>query len=1641
MPPLSDELLGDRHGEADGWRRAGGPGRPFRPGASSGSGRPGLAGWRQIQVERLFGEAPPAGGEDRGTATDLAAASSAAPAGPPLPGLEPLAASFLEAPLPGARATDGGDPLSIPTLTSGADLWTGTEGVDVVDGLDGADTLVALGGNDTLYGASGNDRIFGGTGNDFIYGGGGDDYAEGGLGSDTLFGGGPGFLADPSDSVVNAVNNVRDSNPSIAALPGGGYVVAWDRGTAVNSSDTRDVRFQRFAADGSKIGGEIVVDTQPQTAGQLKGEVEVVALQGPFAGQFMVVWYSYENPPDGPQDVHSAFMQRFNADGTTASSIVEVNLASGFTASHPDVTALADGSFVVTWQDQFRDTNGGEEGWGIYAQHFLPSGAGFAQVGGSIHVSQTTQDNQALPRSTQLANGDIVVTWNSDGNAGDPGLGVYFRIIRPDQTPPLNTAPALIGGEVRVAGTTAGQQFMDEDGITALAGGGFVVVWEGNGTDSASGEADASGVWFQIFNNLGQRLDAEGNVVLDGAVSTERLLPVVFGGVQSDPVVTALSDGGFFAVWSGPATYLGDSGTSGLIGQRFDALGNRIGDEILINTTLPGEQFHPHVIQLADGTVVVTWEGAGNTGNDNDVYQRAFRFGSDGGNDTLFGGEDADYIVGGLGNDTLYGDLQGDVLFGGNDVDSLYGGNGRDTIFGGEGNDTIEGGAGSDTINGGNGGDFASYLASSSAVAVNLADGLTEVGGDAEGDLLSNIQHLYGSQFDDTLVGLGAGIFSDLQNSLVGLSGNDSIYGLSGPDTLFGGSGIDLLAGGSGADGIDGGAGLFDTADYSASNAAVTVDLSDNLTETGGDAQGDFITNTENLIGSAFADLLIGGAGGQVNALYGGAGNDTLDGRNGGDTLDGGAGNDWVWYSASNNGVAVDLGDGLAESGGHAAGDTLVSVENLLGSNFNDTLTGDAVSNSLVGGLGNDTLTGGNASDFLFGGSGSDTLVDGSSGPGALLDEDGFVGGSGIDAVSYDGAAAGVALSLLAGGGATGVATGDRYSGIENVIGSSFADTLIGDNGVNVIWGGQGNDTLDGGLAGDSLFGGEGDDLLLDGTGAGADLFHGGAGDDTASYQGANAAVAASLLAGIGFTGAAAGDSYTLVENLTGGNSGDTLIGGLAANTLRGLDGDDTLIGSGGGDRIFGGDGDDKVEFFAAAALLQGDGGIDTLYGNDAVNVIDLGAAPFGAPTLSGGELVYSNGLFEVVQMLGGNDTLYGAGNNANSAAPNATIFGNGGDDDITMRASANDSLFGGNADDTLEGATGADLLDGGNGSDAARYVNSHAGVTVDLSDDMAEQGGTAEGDLLTAIENLIGSSFADLLIGDGGVNWIRGMAGDDFLIGRGGADSLFGGSGNDRIQYDAFDVAIIGGSGLDTLLGTAGQDIIQLNQSRWSFDGEFAAIERYDLGDGNDWFLNTDSSAHLEAMLGAGVTVFGGSGRDSISMRGLNATGGIDDYVDGGSANDVIWGGWGNDTLIGGAGDDNLYGGKGNDSLYGGSGFDIFYIGVDEGDDVIFDPAEGDNGLVLFWGQDSTFGGNYDGVDPSEVSIAYGGGNVTITFLNSGSTVSFAAGSVTVLNLWDYGDGNAGNGPMAPGTFERDVWTAGWNGTEFTTFVLSVDG
>ena len=703
---------------------------------------------------------------------------------------------------------------------------------------------------------------------------------------------------------------------------------------------------------------------------------------------------------------------------------------------------------------------------------------------------------------------------------------------------------------------------------------------------------------------------------------------------------------------------------------------------------------------------------------------------------------------------------------------------------------------------------------------------------------------------------------------------DNNLVGNAGDDTLLGGPGNDTLRGGPGRDTLDGHTGS-DTADYSESPAGVDVRLDTN-TASGGGATGDTLISIENLTGSPYRDTLTGDAGDNI-----------LEGGPGADRLEGGLGRDTAAYTTSGDRVEINLSAGSI-TGGDAAGDTFLSVENLTGSGHNDSLTGDAGDNVLAGGAGADVLTGGPGLDtasYL----GSDTPVTvrlhSLSATGGDAEGDVFGATVTVSYVQSDGMAATEPLpdiENLAGSAYDDVLAGDRRDNVLNghagndqlyggpgggddtLSGGSGHDSLFGGLGMDMLIGEAGHDALNGGMGNDVLDGGNGEDTLRGGPGA--DELIGGTGLDTADYSGSDNAVTVRLHSLVAAGGDAEGDTFGTtvsvayrqadgsteteslpdIENLAGSAHNDVLAGDRR---------DNVLIGGAGHDTLYGGPG----------------GGNDTLLGDD------------------------------------GNDTLYG-----------------GLGDDVLTGGTGDDQLRGGAGNDVLQGGTGRNTLDGGTGRDTANFEFAVAGITANLGHP-AESGNLVRQNTLVSIENLTGSNHNDTLIGNAGNNVLAGLNGDDTLRGGPGDDVLRGGPGADVLD---------GGDGMDTADYSRDTSGILHTEGDTLNDIEIIIGSDY-----RDHLFGPETQPH-ESYASTGTFTF----YPSISSDDIT--------IQGGPGNDEIHSNTGNDTLYGGPGDDYIVSTGGDNTLYGGPGDDYLKID-DEGNNTIY-PGTGDNRIHLGEGPDT---------------------------------------------------------------------------------------
>ncbi|WP_139831864.1 MULTISPECIES: calcium-binding protein [unclassified Pseudomonas] len=817
------------------------------------------------------------------------------------------------------------------------------------------------------------------------------------------------------------------------------------------------------------------------------------------------------------------------------------------------------------------------------------------------------------------------------------------------------------------------------------------------------------------------------------------------------------------------------------------------------------------------------------------------------------------------------------VINGTNGADTLTGTSGDDEINGLAGNDLIKGSAGADKIDGGDGNaDTVDYSASSEAVNVNLA-GLASTGGDAQGDILTNIEKVIGSAFNDTFTAPKGGLTFEggagndvyiLDNGGTVIEqaggGDDEVrssfgqiylsanverltytgtgafigWGNASDNIITGGAGNDLLYGGAGADQFIGGAGI-DTVSYGDSTVGVSINLKTGVNS--GIAAGDTYTGIERILGSNGNDTFI--ADSRVFAFDGGAGTaDVVD------------------YSTSAEAIDVDLvvnGTGRAGIGGDAQGDTLTGIEKVIGTAFNDTFNVAGGTVTLEGGAGDDV--------YIINGTRTSTVIE--------------QAGGGNDEVrtNYE-------IQYLS-------ANVERltYTGTGNFSGYGNASD-------NVITGGIGNDIFQGG--------------------GGADQFIGGAGRDTVDYSDSTVGVTLNFKTGVN-SGIAAGDTYTDIEVIKGSGANDTFVADSRVFAFDGGGGTaDVVDYSTSAEAI----NVDLVAGGTGRAGIGGDAQGDTLTNIEKV----IGTAFNDTFNVAGGTMILEGGAGDDVYII--NDTRVttvieqaGGGNDEvrtnyavqylSANVERLTYTGTG---NFSGYGNASDNILtGGIGNDIFQGGGGADQFIGGAGRDTVDYSDSTVGVTLNFKTGV--NSGIAAGDTYTDIEVIKGSDFNDIFIADSRVFAFDGGAGTADVVDYStsaeaiNVDLVANGTGRAGIGGDAQGDTL---TGIEKVIGTAFNDTFYVAGGAVTLEG----------GAGDDvYYINGTNVSDVIEKVDGGIdevrTGFGQQSlRDNVEILTYIGTGAFTGY--GNALDNIITGGVGNDTFYGGAGADRFIGGAGFDTV-----------------------------------------------------------------------------------------------------------------------------
>lgn len=361
---------------------------------------------------------------------------------------------------------------------------------------------------------------------------------------------------------VNSTTTGAQALPDIACDANGNYIIAWQSNG--QDGDGNGIYAQRYNASGVAQGGEFRVNsftTGEQTAPRVAMDAD---------GDFIITWVSNE------QDGNSTgiYAQRYNAAGVAQGSGFLVNTFTTGSQSSARIAADDLGNFVIAWNSDAQDGSN----LGIYAQRYDNTGA---TVGGEFVVNTYTTGAQRLGDVAMDANGDFIVTWESDQTGGFD-LDIYAQ--RFDSTGTMQ------GSEFRINAETNGAQFTSA--VAMDDSGDFVVSWTGY---SVGGMLDGSGfgIYAQRFNATGMSQGAEFRV---NAITT---------GNQAFSDISLDADGDFVVTW---VDVLNEGDGYGVYAQRYNATGVTQGAQFLVNTTTILNQSNPAIALDATGDFVIAWD-------------------------------------------------------------------------------------------------------------------------------------------------------------------------------------------------------------------------------------------------------------------------------------------------------------------------------------------------------------------------------------------------------------------------------------------------------------------------------------------------------------------------------------------------------------------------------------------------------------------------------------------------------------------------------------------------------------------------------------------------------------------------------------------------------------------------------------------------------------------------------------------------------------------------------------------------------------------------------------------------------------------------------------------------------------------------
>jgi hypothetical protein len=360
----------------------------------------------------------------------------------------------------------------------------------------------------------------------------------------------PSYIRTRTEFAVNSFTAGNQAGSSIATFADGGFIVTWVTNDATQDGDGNALKAQFFDSAGRKVGYEFLVNASA-AGNQFTPRMATLP-----DGSFVVTWVT--SPTDGGPNQIKA--QLFSRSGAPIGGEFQVN-ATGSSLFEANVTSLADGRFLISWDDWSSQS--------VKAQIFDSAGG---RVGAILNLATTYA--QGFGDVVGLANGGFVATWRDGNNSWDVKAQIF------------SASGAKVGAEFLAHTNVTGSQ--NDPSALALADGGFVLAWATTGNGAPRIEA-------QIFTASGQR--AGGEIVVN----------TLSGDWMGGQVLTALPDGGFLIAWHTGVLIAGGGSNSEVKAQRFTAAGVKIDGEFQVNTGTAGSQSSPDLATLVDGRVIAVW--------------------------------------------------------------------------------------------------------------------------------------------------------------------------------------------------------------------------------------------------------------------------------------------------------------------------------------------------------------------------------------------------------------------------------------------------------------------------------------------------------------------------------------------------------------------------------------------------------------------------------------------------------------------------------------------------------------------------------------------------------------------------------------------------------------------------------------------------------------------------------------------------------------------------------------------------------------------------------------------------------------------------------------------------------------------------